>query len=82
MKLRITFKDPDGVYESIGEALRESIERLVSLGLSNRAIEAAESKERESANAALKRWIEHGEYLTVEFDTDAGTATVIETGAR
>lgn len=26
------------------------------------------------------RWVDDEEYLTVEFDTDAGTATVVEVG--
>jgi len=75
MKFRITMKDPDGPYECIQEAAKEMAD----------AIEGVESDEREGIQEArhntlrnfADKWMEYGEYITVEFDTEAGTATVI-----
>jgi hypothetical protein len=56
MKLKITLKDPDGVYESIKNAV--------------------DSTDFEFIEEQCKPWIKYGEYVTIEIDTDAGTATV------
>jgi hypothetical protein len=72
MKISITFKDPDGVYESIQEAVAVSVRDIAD----HDEREAIAETRTEKVNAALKRWIEYGEYLRVDFDTDAMTATV------
>lgn len=74
MKIRVTFKTPDAIDSAARELAiaevgehqddREDIERM--------------SDEYESAKKKLQKWISGGEYLTVEFDLDAMTATVIE----
>lgn len=33
---------------------------------------------RKNLSEFIKRWCMCGEYITIEFDTDAGTATVVE----
>lgn len=33
---------------------------------------------RKELERFLDRWITYGEYVTIEFDTDAGTAKVVE----
>ena len=74
MKFRITMKDPDGPYDGINDAAKEMVD----------AIKGIEPDERESIQEAryntlsnfAGQWLEYGEYITVEFDTDAGTATV------
>ena len=73
MKISITFKDPDGVANSIQEGVHESV---ASLNLSEEEIDVVEGVRRETVSDALKAWIDCGEYITVDFDTDAGTATV------
>ena len=76
MKFRVTMKDPDGVYEAIRSAARDSMENLagkVDLGEANDLIESRHEK----ISDAISAWVEYGEYLTVEFDTDAKTATVV-----
>jgi hypothetical protein len=35
---------------------------------------------RESLSGAMARWVEFGEYVTIEIDTDARTAVVVEAG--
>ena len=70
MKIKITFKDPDGVYESIRDYVKTVTAEIVDLG-------ELEQEMHSNAEEKLNRWIKWGEYLTVEFDTDAGTATVV-----
>lgn len=76
MKISVTLKDPDGVYESISQAMEEQERALVAGGMAADEAAAAIEVRRENVQQQLTRWIEYGEYLTVEFDTDAQTATV------
>lgn len=32
---------------------------------------------KETVEESISKWIKYGEYIKVEFDTDAGTATVL-----
>lgn len=75
VKIRVTLKDPDTLHESVVEAVQQS---LLSRGLSlkERAV-LQEAAVTELQTPIVIKWMEWGEYLTVEFDTDAGTATVI-----
>lgn len=74
MKFTVTMKDPDGVYESIDEAVKADVAKL---GLPRDEAEAIEERRREKTNEIAARWFEYGEYLTVEIDTDAGTCVVV-----
>lgn len=75
MKFQVTMKDPD----SLGDAVKEAAEEQLA------TIEGIDADEKESLieGRAAKlsdfacKWMEYGEYITVEFDTDAGTATVV-----
>lgn len=73
MKINITFKDPDGVYDSIREAVLDSLPEDIS------ADEAEELKESrtEKVNRDLKKWLQYGECCRIEIDTEAGTAIVL-----
>jgi hypothetical protein len=77
-KFRLTLKDPDGVYESLQEAAKDSIAGVATLSASER--EALIDLRRESLSGAMARWVEFGEYVTIEIDTDARTAVVVEAG--
>ena len=78
MKFTVTFKTPDAVDDTISDIVLHD-ERL-------EAIE--DGDERLDAEFALKaelkefteKWVRYGEYVDVEFDTDAGTVTVLENG--
>lgn len=78
-KFRVTLKDPDGVFESV----RDHAESIVAQAKQNHAVaelaagDWAESIQS-SLNEKIERWVKYGEYVTIEFDTDAGTATVVE----
>jgi hypothetical protein len=69
-------KDPDGVYECVDMAVMGSLPD----GLSEHEREALRGCRREEVDRVLRRWVEYGEYLVVEIDTDAGTAIVVEVG--
>lgn len=73
MKLKITFKDPDGVYECVRDAVQETLPE----GLSEEEADELLESRTENAEDALRKWIEWKEYLSVEFDTETGTATVL-----
>lgn len=74
MKIRITFKDPDAVSNAIMDKVAAD---LAALDIPEDEAESLEELRTEKANQALTPWIRHGEYLEVEFDTEAKTATVI-----
>lgn len=40
-------------------------------------INAITDARKDKVNKALRNWVEYGEYITIEFDTEAGTATVV-----
>ena len=57
------FKDPDGVYDSLVEA-----------GVRTENGEIADEK----AKALVDKYVEFDEYIYIEFDTEAGTVTILE----
>jgi hypothetical protein len=75
MKISITLKDPDAVYEAIQDHVRGS---LKATGLTEREIDKVTDGRESELGRSLSKWVKHGEYVTVEFDTEANTATIIE----
>jgi hypothetical protein len=74
MKFRIQLKDPDGFSDGMDEAIEAS---LSEADLSEDEKEAVSEARRERAWKALEKWVEYNEYVTIEFDTTLGTATVV-----
>lgn len=74
-KVRITVKDPDGVYDAIRDAARASLKDVHDLSKAERE-DLVEGRHEQIAEA-LSSWVEYGEYITVEFDTEAKTARVM-----
>ena len=75
MKVKITMKSPDCVGEAIDEAVRDSVQ---ALGITDpEEFEAVYDTRREKVGKQLGTWIEYSEYVTVEFDLDTMTATVV-----
>jgi len=62
MKLKILFKSPDAVWDSLVEA-----------GLDPNNLD-----ETPEINEAFQKYVEFMEYVTIEIDTDTGTARVLE----
>lgn len=75
MKFTITFKDPDGVYECIQDAVVASLD---ATGLDDQEREAIIESRIETVQRGLSKWLRCNEYVDVEFDTDTMTARVLE----
>jgi hypothetical protein len=71
--LRIHMKNPDCVSVAVDEAVERAGH---GLDLEDEAESLAEVR-RERINNALRKFVEYGEYITVEIDMDAQTARVI-----
>jgi len=79
MKLQVTIKDPDALYEAARDRVRYELRMAVELGaLSEREVDKLEEDRISAITDKLKSWVKHGEYYRIEFDTDAMTATVLE----
>lgn len=76
MKIKINMKNPDCVYDAIREAAEESAAKVNGISAREK-VELTDARERELSKL-LSKWITYGEYIEVEFDTDAGTARVCE----
>jgi len=83
-KFCVTFKTPNAVDDPAGEeAVREATKRLTELG---RGEDLGEEHEelteywKKSFKEFAAKWVRYGELVTIEFDTDAGTATVLPAG--
>ncbi len=72
MIVRVTLKDPDAFYD----AIQEAVEKTRPEGLSDS--EWRDIREGRHASTRLP-FVLYGEYVTVEFDTDARTAVVVKT---
>jgi hypothetical protein len=75
VKFTITFKDPDGVWESIQQAARDI---LAAEGTPEHRHETLKESVRDEIMMNVTEWITYGEYVTIEFDTEAKTATVVK----
>lgn len=64
MKFRATFKSPDSVHDGVYNALKRK-EMLDDEDLHDSLMDFS------------KQFVWHGEFITVEFDTELGTCTVI-----
>jgi hypothetical protein len=74
MKFRITLKDPDGVFDGIDAAATESV---AELDLPHEERDILRAHRQKTLDAFVNRWVEFGEYIDIEFDTEANTATVV-----
>ena len=74
MKFKVTMKDPDTLGDAIDEAVRADIAKIE--GLSDEDREALFEGRCEKITEITAKWFQYGEYLSVEIDTDARTATV------
>jgi len=75
MKFKITMKDPDGVYDAIQEAAQASAREVK--GLDNDELDALAASREGAIKEVCRKWISHGEYITIEIDTEEETATVV-----
>lgn len=75
MKIKITIKDPDGIYGAIHDAVRDEVQAIGGLDATER-LDLIDSRQ-EQVKESLKHWIAYSQYIELEFDTEAKTATVL-----
>ena len=75
MKIKITFKTPDAVDDALEQEFATNYEEDSP---SDRDEERVEEM-KETARNTIEKFVRCGEYITVEFDTDNDTATVLRT---
>lgn len=75
MKIKITFKDPDGVHDTIAQAITDEVWKIPDLSESERDW-ICEGRLVETKDA-LGRWLKYDELVTIEFDIAANTARVL-----
>ena len=74
MKVKVFIKDTDVLQDAVEEAVDEE---LKNSGLAEDEQEAVRELRIEKALDVANTWWEYGEYITVEFDTEARTARVV-----
>lgn len=79
MKFKVTLKDPDGFYDGVAVAVRDSVNALPDL-LDDEERKVVTERRTKATWKRLAKFVEYQEYVEIEFDTDAGTATVLEKG--
>lgn len=75
MKIRIVLKDPDGVGDALQDAVTAELKKIE--GISDDERELLRDSRQEQISDATSKFIEYGEYLGIEIDTDEGTARVL-----
>lgn len=78
MKFKVTMKDPDTLHDAIEEAVRADLQTVAGLTADERV--ALFDVRRDAVSAVTSEWFKWGEYLTIEIDTVAKTATVCAVG--
>lgn len=75
MKFTVTMKDPDTLHDSIREVVAEEVNAMANLDAEEK--EGVIDNRVENTLALCKTWFEYSEYVSIEIDTDAKTATVL-----
>lgn len=76
MKFKVTMKDPDTLYDAIYDAVEEELLEIKELDDDER--ENVSETRRKAIQKICGKWFKYSEYLTVEIDTEAKTATVCD----
>ena len=75
MKIKVTMKDPGTMFDAVQDAVKSEIATMnLPEDEQEALIELRTDKEREK----LSKWFRYSEYLSVEFDTEKMTATVLD----
>lgn len=75
MKIKVTMKDPDSMHDAVQDAVEKEVKEI---GLTEDETESLIEIRTEKIRDKMYKWFEYGEYLSVEFDTDSMTATVLD----
>lgn len=76
MKFTIFLQDPDGFYDSMQQAAEKYVnEHFPSADEDEK--EALVDSRLDKMKDFISKWVQYGENIQIEFDTEAGTATVV-----
>lgn len=75
MKIRITLKSPDALEDQVNRAIADA---MPADAPDDDATDELHETLKLSVWKRLERWISYKEYVTIEFDLDAGTAIVLD----
>lgn len=75
MKIQVTMKDPDVLYEAIRDAVYDE---LKSKYLEDDEIDAIADIKIDKCQDIASKWFTYGEYLSVEIDTETSAIRVLE----
>ena len=75
MKIKVTMKDPDTMYNAVYDCVKQEVE---AMGLPKDEAEELIEMRTTKQTEKLGTWFEYQEYLSVEFDTEVMTATVLK----
>lgn len=76
MKFKVFLKDPDGVYESITDAVEKSLKESPPTAF-DEDLEDIKELRRGSLSKFIREWIQYEEYVYLEFDTETKTARLL-----
>lgn len=81
MKMRVTFKDPDTLIDTLDDTKRELMKTLRSeMGLSERGAEVEAEERMAKMEQLASKFFEWHEYVTIELDDETMTARVVPKG--
>lgn len=75
MKIKVTMKCPDAIYDAVGAEVESEIENICD---DTDPIDVDADARRDEILSDLSKWVKYNECVTVEFDTAEGTARVCE----
>jgi hypothetical protein len=79
MKFVVTMKTPDAISQGIEQAAQRYVDDLGPNDMSDDEIQEEVLRDKQAELCTfVNKWVKYSEYITIEFDTDAGTATVLE----
>lgn len=75
MKIKISFKDPDAVYDAIRGTAEDQVFAIE--GLTEDEAESLIRERHNQISQKLRKWIRFNEDVEIEFDIDGQKATVV-----
>ncbi len=75
MKIAITLKDPDGVHECINDMAVNMAKGVTFCDTAEAELFVTNRRDRLAEKC--RPFVEYGEYVTIEIDTDTNTAIVV-----
>ena len=79
MKFRVMLEEPDDDHDCIKDAALKSAQGMK--GLSELEVEYLAEIREEEMREFVYQWLEFGHYVTIEFDTEAGSARLLKADA-